>query len=160
LLTSRRYFGTQAHAQLSSALLTATGSTYNSVAINPAFQNTGFFYIYSNGMTGSFNYGDCGPAKLTATANSLFFYAACFNNPMYSLYQRDRLDAPDPLTMLWYHPNTTGSWYHELPLDKAFMDPESAWVSMRSSWTSPDGLFVAMKGGRMTGHQTRKSAPQ
>lgn len=122
---------------------------------NPAFRETGMFHIYNYGMTDKFNYGDCGPLKLTATANALLFYGIEFNMPLYTLYQRDRLDASDPLAMLWYSPHVTGSWYHELPLDRAFSDPQGAWVSMRSSWTDPSGVFVAMKAGRMVGHATR-----
>jgi hypothetical protein len=75
---------------------------------------------------------------------------------MYSLYQRDQLDAPDPLSMFWYNPEVTGAWFEGLPLDKSFPDANDAWVSMRSTWTEPTGLFVAMKSGNMTGHSTRK----
>ncbi|KAH8898699.1 hypothetical protein GQ53DRAFT_877792 [Thozetella sp. PMI_491] len=147
------YFGTQAHAQISSALLTATGSTHGMLS-RAAFDRTSLFHMYSYGMTKKFEYGDCGPRKLTATANSLFFYGAYFNTPAYMLFQRDRIDAADPLSMLWYEPQITGSWFHDLPLDREFPDPKGAWVSMRSSWSDPNELFVAMKAGRLTGHQT------
>lgn len=150
------YFGTQAHAQLSSALLSATGSTHGMLTANTAFQDTGIFHIYNYGMTQKFNYGDCGPPKITATANSLLFYANELNRPLYTLYQRDRPDAADPLAMLWYNPHVAGTWYHELPLDREFPDPRGAWVSARSSWTDPLGLFVAMKAGQMVGHATRQ----
>lgn len=107
-------------------------------------------------MTEKFNYGDCGPAKLTATANSLLFYGKEYADPMLILYQRDRLDAGDPLSILWYTSGITGDWFHNLPLDRDFPDSAGAWVSMRSTWTSPEGLFVAMKAGSMTGHASRK----
>lgn len=149
------YFGTQAHAQLSSALLAATGSTHGMLTASPAFRETGMFHIYNYGMTEKFNYGDCGPPKFTATANALLFYGNEYSQPVYTLYQRDRPDAADPLAMLWYDPAIAGSWYHQLPLDREFSDPRGAWVSMRSSWTDPYGLFVAMKAGRMVGHATR-----
>ncbi|QGA19359.1 hypothetical protein EYB26_007048 [Talaromyces marneffei] len=148
------HFGTQAHSQLSSALLTATSNTHGMLTSNSAFKNTSWFHIYNNGLTEKFNYGDCGPPKFTATANSLFFYGTAFNNPSYILYQHDRPDAPDPLSMLWYNPRIEGSWFYDLPLDREFPDPNSAWVSMRSSWTDIKGLFVAMKAGRGLGHQT------
>ncbi|KAK4192387.1 hypothetical protein QBC35DRAFT_469728, partial [Podospora australis] len=148
------YFGTQAHAQLSSALLTATGSAGRMLDSHPAFRETGFFHIYNQGITDKFNYGDCGPSKITATANSLFFYSTVYNIPEYALYQRDRPDAADPLTMLWYEPGTSGEWYKNLPLDRSFSDIKNAWVSMRSSWTDPNGVFVAMKAGRLSGHAT------
>lgn len=121
----------------------------------PTFKDTAWFHIYNNGMTGKFNYGDCGPPKFTATANSLLFYGNGFKNPSYILYQRDRPDAADPLSILWYNPNIEGSWFYDLPLDRDFPDLNTAWVSMRSSWTDSNGLFVAMKAGRGSGHQTR-----
>jgi hypothetical protein len=152
----QRYFGTQAHAQLASALLSSTGSTHGTLTANPAFKNTPLFHIYNYGMTEKFNYGDCGPAKITATANSLFFYGEQFGNPRYPLYQRDRPDAADPLAILWYNPNIRGAWYYNLPLESNFPDPNGAWVSMRSSWTDPSGLFIGLKAGKTAGHATRK----
>jgi hypothetical protein len=122
---------------------------------NPAFKDTGLFHIYNFGMTEKFNYGDCGPSKITATANSLLFYGDQFELPMYTLYQRDKLDAADPLSMFWYNPGINGSWFHQLSLDRNFADVNDAWISMRSSWTDPSGLFVAMKAGRMSGHRSR-----
>ncbi|KAK3986376.1 chondroitin AC/alginate lyase [Cladorrhinum sp. PSN332] len=149
------YFGSQAHAQLSSALLVATGSTHGMLDSNPAFKGSGLFHIYNQGMTDKFNYGDCGPSKITATANALFFYSTEYHVPEYALYQRDRPDAADPLSMLWYPTSVKGTWgTNELALDKSFPDVTGAWVSMRSSWTDQNGIFVAMKGGRMTDHAT------
>lgn len=110
------------------------------------------FHMYNNGMTDKFNYGDCGPRKITATANSLFFYGDQFMMPAYTLYQRVKAEAADPLSMLWYKPQLKGSWYSNLPLDRSFDSPDGAWVSLRSSWSSATGLFVAMKAGKSTGH--------
>ncbi|KAK3372915.1 hypothetical protein B0T24DRAFT_649069 [Lasiosphaeria ovina] len=144
------YFGTQAHAQIASALLSATGSTHGLLTASKALQDTGMFHMYSYGMTDKFNYGDCGPNKITATANALMFYGNVFSKPIYTLYQRDKTEAADPLAMLWYNQHVSGNWYHELPLHREFPDRESAWVSMRSTWADPSsGLFVAVKAGRM-----------
>ena len=154
------YFGTQAHAQLASSLLSATGGTYGLLTAQASLQDTGMSHIYNYGMTAKFNYGDCGPNKITATANALLFYGNVFHKPVYTLYQRDKAEAADPLAMLWYDPHVAGDWYHELPLHTEFPDPESAWVSMRSTWTDPEnGLFVAMKAGRTVGHATRECYP-
>jgi hypothetical protein len=69
-----------------------------------------------------------------ATTNALLFYDSQYRNALFSLYQRDRLDAADPFAMLWYGPNIAGSWFRELPLDKSFQDASSACVAnMRSS---------------------------
>lgn len=73
---------------------------------------------------------------------------------MYSLYQRDRPDAAEPLALLWYNTNTAGDWWYNLALDHHFSYEADAWVSMRSSWTDSNGLYVAMKAGNLTGHQT------
>jgi hypothetical protein len=150
------YFGTQSHAQLAAALLTATGSTRGLLTANSAFEKTGMFHIYNNGATDKFNYGDCGPSKITASANSLFFYGDQYGIPAYSLYQRERPDAADPLSMFWYKPPVESVWYEGLPLDRSFDDRSGAWVSMRSSWTSAEGLFVAMKAGEPMGHSARE----
>jgi len=140
---------------MSSALLTATGSTHGMLVANSAFRHTPIFHMYNWGMTQKFNYGDCGPSKITATANALFFYGSRYRNATFILYQRDRPDAADPLAMLWYDADVAGSWFHKLSLDKSFPDVRGAWVSMRSSWRDPNGLFVAMKAGKMTGHASR-----
>ena len=58
--------------------------------------------------------------------------------------------------MFWYNPQVAGGWYIDLPLDHNFPEVDTAWVSMRSSWTNPEEIFVAMKAGKATGHQTRK----
>lgn len=148
------YFGSQGHAQMASALLTATGSTQQLLSANPAFNLSGLYHMYVYGNTYKANTGDCGPNKYTASANPLLFYGDQFGVPRYTLYQRDRPDSPDPLSMFWYNPQVTGGWYVGLPLDHSFSDPSDAWVSMRSSWTDTTGLFVSAKAGNLTGHQT------
>lgn len=125
------------------------------LSASPSLNLTGLFHIYGDGFTEKFNYGDCGPVKITATANSLLFYGHHLLNPLYTLYQRDRIDAADPLSVLWYSSLVSGAWFHNLPLDESFSDPRGAWISMRSSWTDTEAIFVAMKAGQLTGHQTR-----
>ncbi|KAF2998698.1 hypothetical protein E8E14_004610 [Neopestalotiopsis sp. 37M] len=149
------YFGVQAHAQLSSALLTASGETHGLLHANQGMKKTGMFHIYNTGFAGKFDYGDCGPAKITATANALFFYGKQYRIPAYVKFQRDRVEAADPLSMFWYEtPSDDAMWWSDLPLDRSFDDENGAWVSMRSSWTSSDGLFVAMKAGELVGHSS------
>jgi len=70
------------------------------------------------------------------------------------LFQRDRPDAGEPNSMFWYDPSVAGAWWDELPLDHYFDNQQDNWVSMRSSWTDQTGLYVAMKAGNLTGHQT------
>lgn len=101
----------------------------------------------------------------------MLFFGQAFNEPRYSLYQRDREDAAEPLSvsaflflhrlhpkfleqMFWYNPETTGDWWDDLALDNYFTNETDAWAAMRSSWTDSDGVYAAMKAGHLTGHQT------
>lgn len=148
------YFGSQGHAHMTSALQTATGSTNQLLSANPAFNLTGLYHMYAYGNTFKANYGDCGPNKYIATANPLLYYGDQFQIPRYTLYQRDRADAADPLSMFWYNPQVTGGWFIGLPLDHSFPDPSDTWVAMRSSWTDTNSIYVTAKAGNLTGHQT------
>jgi len=148
------YFGSSGHSQMAAGLKTATGSTQQLLSANPNYNKTGLFHMYGTGFVQKFNYGDCGPNKYTATANCMMFYGEEFDIPVYSLYQRDRSDAPEPLSMFYYNPDTTGDWWYNLPIDHYFSNPNDAWASFRSSWTDTDGLYSAIKAGNLTGHQT------
>lgn len=148
------YFGTTGHAEMASALMTATGSDYALLDTNPKFRETGFFHMYSHGPTSLFDYGDHGPNKFSTTANSVTFYGSALKIPEYILYQRDQRDASEPWSMFWYDPTVAGAWWGGLPLDRVFTDDTDQWASMRSSWTDNKALFVAMKAGHNVGHQT------
>jgi len=149
------YFGTTGHAELASSLLVATGSDYGVLTDNPYFNLTGEFHMYVFGMTSLFNYGDHGPNKYSATANSLMLYATVYDNPTYMLYQRDAFDArSDTNAMFWYDPTVQGAWWDGLPLDHHFSNESTGWASMRSSWTEDDGLYIAMKASMLIDHQT------
>lgn len=73
---------------------------------------------------------------------------------MYSLFQRDRSDAAEPMSMLFYDPQVTGDFYNGLALDHHFDNTSDAWLSARTSWTDNAGLYIAMKAGALLGHQT------
>ncbi|KAG9791616.1 hypothetical protein KCU88_g963, partial [Aureobasidium melanogenum] len=149
------YFGIQSFAQIAAALISATGSDQQTLSANAAVNKTGLFRIYSQGMVDKFNYGDCGPDKITATANPLMFFGKHLSNPRWTQYQRDQDDAADPLSMFWYDTTTaSGEWSEGLELDHYFNDVNTSWASMRSSWTDNDGLYVAMKASTLMGHQT------
>ncbi|KDQ14441.1 hypothetical protein BOTBODRAFT_159293 [Botryobasidium botryosum FD-172 SS1] len=149
------YFGTTGHAEMSAALLSATGSSFNMLSTNAGFNLTSFFHIHVHGMTSLFNYGDHGPNKYSATANGLIFYGSQYSNPFYTLYQRDQIDAAEPWSMFWYDPSVAGAWWDGLALDHYFDNNLDQWAAMRSSWTNNDnGVYVAMKAGNLTNHQT------
>lgn len=148
------YFGTTGHAEMTSSLLTATGSDFGLLNTNQNFNNTGLYHMYVTGPTSLFNYGDHGPNKFSTTANSMIFYSEQFKNPRFSLFQRDMHDAPEPWSMFWYDPTVSGAFWDGTPLDAFFDNHTDQWASMRSSWTDEDALYVAIKAGTLQGHQT------
>jgi hypothetical protein len=148
------YFGTTGHAEMSSSLLTATGSDYGLLDVNPNFYLSGAFHMYVFGTTSLFNYGDHGPNKYSTTANAMFLYADHYDQPSYSLFQREQSDAADPSSMFWYDPTVSGAFWDGQPLDHYFDNAFDQWVSMRSSWTDQHALYVAMKAGQLQNHQT------
>lgn len=148
------YFGTAGHAEMASALLTATGSEYELMTVNDNFKKTGDFHMHVYGATSMFEWGDHGPNKFSSTANSIMFYGDFYDIPEYSLFQRDRWDAPEPWAMFWYNPGLSGAWWDNKELDGFFDDPSDQWVAMRSSWTDQNAVYVAMKAGLSTGHET------
>lgn len=148
------YFGTTGHAEMTSSLITATGSDYGLLSVNPNFNFTGDYHLYAYGATSLFNYGDHGPNKFSTTANSMIFYGSQFQQPIYMLAQRDRPDAAEPWSMFWYDPTVSGAFWDGTALDHFFDNQTDQWASMRSSWTDEDALFVAIKAGTLTGHQT------
>lgn len=148
------YFGTTGAAEMISALTTAYGTDQGLIDSNPAWNLTSVYHMHVQGMTSLFNYGDHGPNKYSATANSLMLWSSIFNEPRYALYQRDHYDASEPWSMFWYQPEYDGTWWDGMPLDGYFDNYNDEWAAMRSSWTDNDGVYVAMKSGYLQGHQT------
>ncbi|KAF8222134.1 hypothetical protein L208DRAFT_1324262 [Tricholoma matsutake] len=148
------YFGTTGHAEMTSSLITATGSDYGLLNTNSNFFKTGFYHMYVAGSTSLFNYGDHGPNKFSTTANAMMFYAEQYNKPSYLLFQREQYDAAEPWSMFWYDPRVSGAFWNGLPLDMFFDNPLDQWASMRSSWTDSNALYLAVKAGMDINHQT------
>lgn len=148
------YFGSNAQARAQSALRTAMGSDTALMSGNPNWYNTGYFHMFISGMAGMFFYGDNGPNKFSTTANGMFLWGKLSNNPLYSLFQRDRADAADPLSMFWYDTSVKGGFWNGLALDRWFDNELGSWASMRSSWTDFTGTYVGIKSSNGTGHQT------
>ncbi|KAG0658780.1 hypothetical protein C6P46_005645 [Rhodotorula mucilaginosa] len=148
------YFGTYSHVEMAASLLSATGSTQNLLDANPGMKLSATYHMYVTGLQGLFNYGDAGPNKYTATANGLMFYGQQYDMPQYTLFQRDRGDAPEPMSLLYYNPAVSGQFWDGLALDRHFSNTTDAWFSGRMSWTNQEGTYIAMKAGALTGHQT------
>ena len=148
------YFGSTGHAEMASSLLTATGSLYNLLDVNPGIKLSGLFHMSALGPGSMFNWGDTGPNKYSATANAMFFYGQHFDMPQYQLFQRDQPDAAEPWSVFWYQPSASGAFWDGLALDNFFDNIADQWGSMRSSWTDENALFVAIKAGTLQGHET------
>ncbi|KXN83865.1 hypothetical protein AN958_00945 [Leucoagaricus sp. SymC.cos] len=148
------YFGTTGHAEMVSSLITATGSDFELLTVNPNFWKTGQYHMYANGPGTLFDYGDHGPNKFSSTANCMFLYATSYQQPTYTLFQRDQHDAAEPWSMFWYDPSVAGAFWNGAPLDQFFDNSLDQWGSMRSSWSDNNALFVAIKAGASQGHQT------
>jgi hypothetical protein len=148
------YFGTTGAAEMVSALITAYGNDRGLSTTNPGFKLTNDFHMSVQGMTSLFNYGDHGPNKYSATANSLLLWSQVFDEPKYALYQRDRYDSPEPWAMFWYDPAVAGTWWDGMALDNYYPNKTDEWAAARSSWSDLDGSYWAMKSGELTGHQT------
>lgn len=148
------YFGTTGHAEMSSSLITATGSHYGLLDVNPNAKLSGVFHMNAYGPTSLFDFGDHGPNKFSTTANAMLLYGDHYNAPEFTLYQREMHDAPEPWSMFWYNPTVAGAFWDGLALDHFFDDPLDQWAAMRSSWTDNSALYVAMKAGKNQGHQT------
>ncbi|KAI0320454.1 chondroitin AC/alginate lyase [Amylostereum chailletii] len=148
------YFGTTGFSEMTSSLMTATGSDYGLLTSNSNFNLTGLYHMYVTGATSLFNYGDHGPNKFSTTANGMMFLADQYNAPHYALFQRDQHDAPEPWSVFWYNPATAGAFWDGMFLDHFFDNSTDQWASMRSSWTDNNALYVAIKAGTLQGHQT------
>ncbi|KAH8119950.1 hypothetical protein DFH11DRAFT_1721846 [Phellopilus nigrolimitatus] len=148
------YFGTTGYAEMTSSLMTATGSDQGMLHNNPNFNLTGLFHLYIQGATSLFNYGDHGPNKYSTTANGMMFMSENFDIPLYTLYQREQYDAAEPWAMFWYDPTVSGAFWDGLALDHFFDNHTDQWASMRSSFTDNNALYVAAKAGMLQGHQT------
>lgn len=148
------YFAATGHAEMSASLISAAGSDFGLLTTNPSFNLTGVYHMYVFGATSLFNYGDHGPNKFSTTANSITFYGSYFNRAEFVLFQRDQADAAEPWSMFWYDPTISGAFWNGLALDHAFPNSGDQWTSMRSTWTDVNALYVAIKAGKLQGHQT------
>lgn len=110
------------------------------------FSMAGDFPVYLTSPTnGFFNFADSGSGGSGYEHWGLFYLAARFRNPLYLGFQeaRARGSVED---LLYYEPFESKLAMQDVALDKYFRVTEV--VTMRSSWTDPNGLFVGVKGGR------------
>ena len=107
------------------------------------FSETGSFPIYMTGAFGiSFNFSDSKEGRFRSP--QLFWMANKFDKPIYNFYQQE-VARPEAMDLIWYEPLEKRISLKQLPLDRYFRSSEI--VSMRSSWTNPQGMFVGFKAG-------------
>ena len=117
----------------------------------PGLAATGDFYLHADGITGSNNYHDGGGTRLNSP--DLFWLSNALGRPditEVALYKTEKFGHGDKIlyvyAMLYYNTDIPMPEETDMPLDAYFRNMES--VSMRSSWTDDEGIFVAMHTGR------------
>ena len=126
------------------------GTDFN-IYKTPGFATTGDFYLHTDGMTGTNNYHDGGGAR--ANAPDLFWLSNIFDRPditEVALYKAEKFGYGDTIryayALMYYNTDIAMPDDMRMPLDGYFRNMES--VSMRSSWTDDEGVFVGMHTGR------------
>lgn len=137
-------YATSYNVFMLAALNTALGTDFG-LSEMPGFSETGYFPIYITGPTGkTFNFADAHDNP--PHAPQMFWLARKFNRPIYGWYEKAILKQKlHPLDLIWFDPRETDPVKEGLPLDRYFENVGV--VSMRSSWSDSNALFVAFKGG-------------
>jgi hypothetical protein len=139
--------GTRFNVLFLASLEAALGTDFELSAI-PGWADSGLYQLYMAGADRvAFDFADCGLRRLTAPAH--FWMAHKFHRPEYSWFRYGELADParegTVLDLLWYDPQGKDFDPARLPLDKYFRGAE--WVSMRSSFTDPNAMALAVQGG-------------
>lgn len=128
----------------------------------PEFKRSALFPIHLTGSTGGlYNFADSGPtAKRNSVSVAQSWMVREFNdassieyirkkieeNILYSKkYELARQDRFFPLHLLWL-PKTTGKPAPLFALDSKWLGSQPV-ATFRSSWTDPNAMFLAIKGG-------------
>lgn len=113
----------------------------------PGFNRAGLFRLYFTGPTNhSFNYADA-PSGIGPSA-AMFWLARRFNQPLNARQETlllRRTKRPTALDLIWYPKIAKVSTRNELPLNAIFSGVNVGFL--RTSWTDPNALWVAVKGG-------------
>jgi hypothetical protein len=140
------HYATRYTVYFLAALNTALGTDFG-LSNAQGFDRAGHFRIYFTSPTGeTFNYADSG--SRAGSAPELFWMARRFAQPAYAWQQREELKhskRADPLDLVWYALTPIQPDQEKWPLDAVFEGVQVAFL--RSSWTDPNAIFVAVKGG-------------
>ncbi len=150
-------YGTSFNVMFVSALEKALGNDFG-LSAQPGFLNTARYLENMTGPSGdAFNYSDARSAGELQPA--MFWFASKLKDPSVLWVERNRLKSGDskkhvtdrllPAIMLW------GG---DMSIDKIPAPKADMWVGkgknpvalMRTSWTDPDAIYLAMKGGSVS----------
>lgn len=146
-------YGTSYNVILLSALESVLGTDFN-LSQAPGFTRTAAYYLYVTGPTGLyFNYPDSGSGS--GFSPTVFWFAQKYDQPelawyQYQLWNEASTKNPSilvqsrfsPLTLLWCNSKQA------IPKKLSWMGRGSNAIAMfRSSWTDPDAVYLAIKGG-------------
>ena len=126
------------------ALESGLGTDYGLGAL-PGLADAGRFHVQSIGPTRLFfNFADAG--ERSGDSPALFWLARRFHDPLLAWAARDeagtRASARD---LLWFDPSGSASELAHVGLDAHYTATGLAFF--RSSWTDPDAIYLAFKGG-------------
>jgi hypothetical protein len=148
-------YGTRYNIVFLSALRSALGTDFGLAEV-PGFAQSGDYQLYLSGADGmSFNFGDCGLRPMSTPQH--LWMARRFGRPRYAWFRHrmlaEHMDLARTTDLLWYEPSPADFDPATLPLDKHFRGAEVA--SLRSSWTDPNALVLAIQAGHNERHGHR-----
>lgn len=114
----------------------------------PALGRSGFYQIYlSNPRGEAFDFSDCSRSHLSDPVH--WWLDRAYREPAFGWFRQRMLERHpgdgDLFDLLWWTPGATRFDPAALPLDRHFRHAECA--SLRSSWTDPAALVLAIQGG-------------
>jgi len=135
-------YATSYIAYFLSSLDSALGTDYG-LSKMKGISETAYYPIYVKGTKGAFNMGDAGESDIS-TAPQMFWFSHKYKRPELAYFA---LKGNNRLNLIWYRKEKTQtSFIDDLPLDKHFINQDTSFVTMRSSWKS-DAIFTGIHAG-------------
>lgn len=137
------HYATRYTVYFLASLQTALGTDFE-LSNFQGMDNAGQFRIDFQSPTGlTFNYADAG-SRVGGT-EEMFWLAQRYKRPVYAWMQRQELDDPHALDLIWYTKGGGDPASCGLPLDSFYHGINVTFF--RSAWNDPCALFVGFKGG-------------
>lgn len=140
------HYATRYNVYFLAALESALGTDFG-LATLPGFDGAGRFRVYFSGPSNrTFNYADAGDT--VGNAEEMFWLARRFKEPVYAFDEHSQLarsSRAHALDLVWYVADAKSPADAAWPLNAMFKGVNVAFL--RSSWDSPDRIFMGVKGG-------------